>query len=72
MLMVCTLAGIDSGQTLQMEGEGGPAAAREGTPGNLFVEVSVAADKTLNRRGSNIHVTIDVDFVDAILGNDAK
>ena len=55
-----------------MEGEGGPAAAKEGTPGNLYVEISVAADKVLNRRGQNIHVTIDVDFVDAILGTDAK
>ena len=64
--------GIDSGQTLQMEGQGGAAAAKEGTPGNLFVEISVAGDKVLSRRGSNIHVTIDVDFIDAILGSDAK
>ena len=39
----CTVhgdAGIDYGQTLQL-GEGGPAAAKDGTPGNLFVQVSV-------------------------------
>ena len=66
------VAGIETGQTIQLDGEGGPAAAKNGTAGNLFVEVNVAADKVLHRRGSNIHVTIDIDFVDAILGSDAK
>ena len=65
-------AGIDHGQSLQLEGEGGPAAAKEGVPGNLFVQVSVAPDPVLTRRGTNIHVTVDVDFADAILGGDAK
>ena len=55
-----------------MEGQGGPAAVKDGTPGNLFVEINVAADRVLNRRGANIHINIDVDFVDAILGTDAK
>ena len=67
-----SLAGIETGQSMELKGEGGPAAAKEGVPGSLFVEVQVAPDKVLNRRGSNIHVTIDVDFVDAILGTDAK
>lgn len=66
------VAGIDSGQSLSLEGEGGPAAAKNGVAGNLFVEVIVSAEKILHRRGVNIHVTIDVDFVDAILGSDAK
>lgn len=65
-------AGIENGQSIEMEGEGGAAAAKDGVSGNLLVEVQVAADKVLNRRGSHIHVTIDVDFVDAILGTDAK
>ena len=65
-------AGIESGQTMQLDGEGGPAAVKGGTPGNLFVEISVAGDRVLNRRGANIHTNIDVDFVDAILGTDAK
>lgn len=65
-------AGIDHGQSLQLQGEGGPAAAKEGTPGNLFVQVSVAPDSVLTRRGTNIHVTLDIDFADAILGRDAK
>ncbi|KAL3153878.1 hypothetical protein ABBQ32_013448 [Trebouxia sp. C0010 RCD-2024] len=64
--------GIDGGQSIEIEGEGGAAAAKDGVAGSLFVEVQVAADKVLNRRGSHIHVTIDVDFVDAILGTDAK
>ncbi len=64
--------GIDSGQTLQLQGEGGAPAIREGTPGNLFVEVSIAADPVLRRQGPHIHVSIDLDFVDAILGGDSK
>ena len=67
-----SIAGIETGQTIQMEGEGGPAVAKNGTAGNLFVEVNVAADKVLHRKGSNIHVTIYIDFVDAIMGSDAK
>ena len=65
-------AGIDSGQSMQLQGEGGPAASKEGTPGSLYVTVSIAPDAVLNRRGNNIHVTVDVDFADAILGGDAK
>lgn len=64
--------GVESGQHLQLEGEGAPAAAKEGTPGNLFVEVAVAQDPVLTRRGSNIHVSVDLDFADAILGGEAK
>ena len=70
--MLCLAAGIDNGQTLQLQGEGGAPAAKEGTPGSLFVEVSVAADPVLKRQGPHIHVSLDVDFIDAILGNDAK
>ncbi|KAL0055817.1 hypothetical protein WJX82_004669 [Trebouxia sp. C0006] len=65
-------AGIDSGQTLRLDGEGGAPAIREGIPGNLFVEVSVAADPVLRRQGPHLHVSIDLDFVDAILGGDSK
>ncbi|KAL0020728.1 hypothetical protein WJX77_005723 [Trebouxia sp. C0004] len=65
-------AGIDSGQTLQLQGEGGAPAIREGTPGNLFVQVSIAADPVLRRQGLHIHVNIDLDFIDAILGGDSK
>ncbi len=66
------IVGIDSGQTLQLDGEGAPAAAKEGTPGSLYVEVSVAPDPVLKRQGHHIHVSLDVDFVDAILGTDSK
>lgn len=65
-------AGIDNGQSLKLQGEGGAPAIREGTPGNLFVEFSIAADPVLRRQGPHIHVSIDLDFVDAILGGDSK
>ncbi len=65
-------SGIGSGQTLQLQGERGAAAIREGTPGNLFVEVSIAADPVLRRQRPHIRVTIDLDFVDATLGGDFK
>ena len=64
--------GIDNGQSLKLQGEGGAPAIREGTPGNLFVEFSIAADPVLRRQGPHIHVSIDLDFVDAILGGDSK
>jgi len=65
-------SGIGSGQTLQLQGERGAAAISEGTPGNLFVEVSIAADPVLRRQRPHIRVTIDLDFVDATLGGDFK
>lgn len=65
-------AGIESGQALQLDGEGGPAASKEGIPGNLIVQVAVAQDPVLNRRGANIHVSVELDFADAILGGEAK
>lgn len=70
--IICWRVGIDSGQNMEMQGEGGPAAAKDGTPGNLFIEVAVAPDPVLTRRGVHIHVAVDVDFSDAILGGDAK
>lgn len=65
-------AGIESGQTLQLEGEGGAAQAKNGTPGSLYVELNVAPDPVLKRQGPHIHVTLDVNFIDAILGTDSK
>lgn len=65
-------AGIETGQTLQLEGEGGAAQAKNGTPGSLYVELSVAPDPVLKRQGPHIQVTLDVNFIDAILGTDSK
>lgn len=62
----CTVhvdAGVDYGQTSQL-GEGG---AKDSTPGNLFVQVSVAPDSVLTRHGTNIHSDMDVTFADVIL-----
>ena len=44
------------------------SAAKVGTPDNPFVQVSIAPHSVLTRRGTNICVTLDVDFADAILG----
>ncbi len=65
-------SGIGSGQTLPLQGERGAAAIREGTPGSLFVEVSIAADPVLRHHGPFIHVSTDLHFVDANLGGDSK
>lgn len=61
-------AGVDTGLRLQMPGQGevGPAG---GAAGDLFLEIKVRHHDTFSRSGDDLLATLEVQMVDAILGN---
>ncbi|MDO5630145.1 MAG: molecular chaperone DnaJ, partial [Mobilicoccus sp.] len=60
-------AGVDTGTRIQLAGEGevGPGG---GTPGDLYVEVDVAAHEKFQRRGDDLHCVVEVPMTAAALG----
>ncbi|GAA5157345.1 molecular chaperone DnaJ [Ornithinimicrobium tianjinense] len=60
--------GVDSGTRIQLAGESevGPYG---GEPGDLYVEIAVAADDTFTRRGDDLHCTLEVPMTAAALGS---
>lgn len=64
-------AGINSGQQIRQTGMGeiGP---NNGPHGDLYIEVVVSSHPNFEREGNDIHITIPLDFVDAILGTQVE
>ena len=54
-------------RTLRVQGLG-ERGANGGPNGDLFVEVNVKPHQFFKRDGNDIHLTVPVDFIDAILG----
>ena len=54
-----------------MRGEG-DAGRKGGEMGDLYVFIKVRSHPSLKREGVGIHSTIDVSYVDAILGTNVK
>jgi len=61
-------AGVENGGRLRLPGQGGPAPARGGTPGDLYLEIEVRPDPHLRRHGSDIELDVPVTFSEAALG----
>lgn len=63
-------SGVETGMRIKMAGAGeaGPAG---GPPGDLYLEVHVVNDETFSRSGDDILATLEVSFVDALLGTQA-
>lgn len=63
--------GVDTGTRIQLVGEGevGPAA---GPAGDLYVEVRVNPHPTFQRRGDDLHCTVEVPMTAAALGASLK
>lgn len=59
-------AGIEHGQTLRLTGAG--EAVKNGTTGDLYIRVHVAAHKVFHREGQNLVMSLSVKMTDAILG----
>jgi molecular chaperone DnaJ len=59
-------AGIEHGQTLRLKGMG--EAVSGGTPGDLYVRISVTPHKNITRSGNDLYVTLHIKLTDAILG----
>jgi molecular chaperone DnaJ len=60
-------AGVDDGQRLRLAGRG-PAAARGGVPGDLYVTVRVAPDARFERHGDDLLHVRTIAFSQATLG----
>jgi molecular chaperone DnaJ len=60
-------AGVEDGSTLRVSGRG-EASSRGGRPGNLYVNINVAADPRFERDGADLHCEIDLTFPQAALG----
>jgi molecular chaperone DnaJ len=70
-LPIAVPAGVDSGDTLRIAGEG-EAGQRGGPPGDLFVVFEVEPHPFLKREGPDLHMDLPVAFTQAILGADVE
>lgn len=70
-VLVTFPAGIDSDQRLRVSGKGMPGATG-GVPGDLYVDVEVAADEEFERDGFDIGTRRKVSFADATLGGETE
>ena len=67
-LTVDVPAGIRDGQTLRMEGEGGPG--ERGAPnGDLLIEISIRQPEGFSRDGDDVYVVQPVSFPQAVFGD---
>ncbi|WP_270887692.1 molecular chaperone DnaJ [Pedococcus sp. 5OH_020] len=64
-------AGVDTGTRIQLAGEG-EVGQGGGPAGDLYVEVAVRAHPTFQRRGDDLHCTVEVPMTAAALGTVLK
>ncbi len=64
-------AGIQDGQSIRLQGKGGPAP-QGGTPGDLYVQIRVRAHKHLTREGNIILSESTISMADAALGTEIE
>ncbi|WIG59239.1 MAG: Chaperone protein DnaJ [Ktedonobacterales bacterium] len=64
-------AGVDDGITVRVTGEG-EAPARGGTPGNLFVALSVKPHEYFKRQNTDILYELPISFAEASLGSEVE
>lgn len=60
-------AGVDSGTRLRLRGEG-ELSESGGPPGDLYVFLDVASSDQFHREGIDVHLPLEISFVQAILG----
>ncbi len=61
-------AGVRDGARIKVGGKGEPGGAG-GTPGDLFVQISVQPDEVFGRRGDDLTLEVPVTFAEAALGS---
>jgi DnaJ-class molecular chaperone len=62
-------AGVSDGQRVRIAGKGGPGIGG-GTPGDLYLVVSVKPHPRFSREGDDLTVTVDVPLYTAMLGGE--
>ena len=60
-------AGIDNGQRIRLQGKGG-SGSNGGDNGDLYLEIIVKPHRFFLRKGNDIHLSIPISSIDAILG----
>jgi DnaJ-class molecular chaperone len=60
-------AGIESGQTLRLKGQGEPGH-NGGPTGDAYIEIEVDPDPLFQRKGRDIHIDVPVTLPEAVLG----
>lgn len=70
-LTILVPAGVDTGTRIQLAGNGevGPGA---GPAGDLYVEINVTAHETYQRRGDDLHCSVELPMTAAALGATIK
>ncbi len=61
-------AGINDGEMIRMQGAG--EAVPKGTPGDLYIKISVQPHSLFRREGSNLTMDLDLKLSDALLGGE--
>jgi DnaJ-class molecular chaperone len=64
-------AGVKTGSKVRVKGEGAPSATGA-PPGDLYLEVEVAADPRFERRGDDLHSSVEVPLTTAVLGGEVR
>ncbi len=64
-------AGADTGSKVRVTGKGG-AGEGSGSPGDLYIEITVQSDPLFTRKGDNVYIDIPVTFGEAVLGAKIK
>ena len=62
-------AGVENGQVIKIAGHG-TAGANGGPNGDLYITFLIADDAVFKRDGSNLYITLEIDFYTAILGGE--
>jgi molecular chaperone DnaJ len=70
-ILVKIPAGVDDGNQLRLNGEG-DAGVRGGSPGNLYVTLSVEEHEFFSRDGDDIHYELPINFAQAALGTEVE
>ncbi|MBI2847460.1 MAG: DnaJ domain-containing protein [Chloroflexi bacterium] len=63
--------GVKDGSRIRMAGEGRPGI-NGGTPGDLYLVVSVRPHETFQRKGDDLYVEVPVGLMDAMLGGEVE
>ncbi len=66
-LQVSIPAGVEDGTRIRLAGEG-EAGLRGGTPGDLYIFLSIAAHRFFQRDGANLHCRVPIPMTTAALG----
>lgn len=60
-------AGVDTGSRIRVPGQGAPGV-RGGSPGDLYLDVTVSPHEFFRREGTNIYFSLPITIGEAILG----